>query len=168
MYLNMFVRHADTVKMANMAQLVNVIAPVFITDGKIWYQTIFYPLQTFANNCKGTALDAFVDCQTYNVGNDKIPYLDVSTAWDQEGKQIIVNVVNRHKDNAITADILNQNGEFSGKAAVITVNGKNIKDSNSVKEQLVKSEESSLDVNGATVTYSFPAHSYTMIKLPLK
>ena len=41
-FLNIFVRNAHVVKMANMAQLVNVIAPIFSTKEGLWYQTIFY------------------------------------------------------------------------------------------------------------------------------
>ena len=55
-FLNCFVRNADIVKMANMAQLVNVIAPIFVENDKMYLQTIYYPLQMFANNMKGGAL----------------------------------------------------------------------------------------------------------------
>ena len=79
-FLNIFVRNAHVVKMANMAQLVNVIAPIFSTKEGSWYQTIFYPLQLFATHCHGTSLDTFVDCDTYALGGERIPYLDVSAA----------------------------------------------------------------------------------------
>jgi len=47
-FLNSFVRNADIVKMANMAQLVNVIAPIFTSETDMFLQTIYYPLQLFA------------------------------------------------------------------------------------------------------------------------
>ena len=72
-FLNIFVRNAHVVKMANMAQLVNVIAPIFSTKEGSWYQTIFYPLQLFATHCHGTSLDTFVDCDTYALGRERIP-----------------------------------------------------------------------------------------------
>jgi alpha-N-arabinofuranosidase len=65
-FLNAFVRNADVVKMANMAQLVNVIAPIFTNEKGLFRQTIYFPLQLFANNVHGTALDVHVDCETYN------------------------------------------------------------------------------------------------------
>ncbi len=64
-FLNVFVRNADIVKMANMAQLVNVIAPIFTNEEGLFLQTIYYPLQLFAQHVSGTALDVFVDCETY-------------------------------------------------------------------------------------------------------
>ena len=65
-FLNAFVRNADIVKMANMAQLVNVIAPIFTDEKRMFKQTIYYPLQLFSNNVAGTSLDLVVDCETYN------------------------------------------------------------------------------------------------------
>jgi len=52
-FLNSFVNQAHILKMANMAQLVNVIAPIFTNDQGIFLQTIYYPLQLFAANSKG-------------------------------------------------------------------------------------------------------------------
>lgn len=113
-YLNTFVRNADIVKMANLAQLVNVIAPIFTTEDGLFYQTIFYPMQLFANNCYGTAIDAYVDCQTYQVENKDVPYLDVSSAYNKAENEIILKVVTRYKEEAIATDILSQFGQLSG------------------------------------------------------
>ncbi|MBQ7589223.1 MAG: alpha-N-arabinofuranosidase [Verrucomicrobia bacterium] len=167
MFLNTFVRNADTVKMANMAQLVNVIAPMFSTPDGLWYQTIFYPLEAFANHCKGIALQTYCDSKTYNLGNAKVPYLDVSSAYDKENNEIIVNVVNRHKDEAINTDILNQSGVFKGTATLYEVNSKDIKDMNSATEHPVSTVTKQIDVNGNTLNYSFPAHSFTLIRIPV-
>src|SRR6201999_2793706 len=52
-FLNSIVNHADVVKIANMAQLVNVIAPIFTNDQGLFLQTIYYPLQLFAANMRG-------------------------------------------------------------------------------------------------------------------
>ncbi len=82
-FLNIFVPNAHVVKMANMAQLVNVIAPIFSTKEGSWYQTIFYPLQLFATDCHGTSLDTFVDCDTYALGGSGF-LTSRSAAYDNE------------------------------------------------------------------------------------
>src|SRR5688572_28602268 len=111
-FLNAFIRNADVVKMANMAQLVNVIAPIFTNETGMFKQTIFYPLQLFANNVYGTSLNVFVDSKTYDTQKfflglgetttqqTGVPYLDVSATY-KDG-EIILCVVNRHKDEALT------------------------------------------------------------------
>src|SRR5699024_10029199 len=96
--------------------------------------------------------------------NVEMPYLYVSTTIKKYG-EVIINVVNRHKEKAITTDIISQKGEFSGEFEVYEVNGPDIKAKNSFDQTLVQTEQKeSLQAGGATMTYSFPAHSYTLIK----
>lgn len=167
-FLNSFVRHADVVKIANMAQLVNVIAPMFITDGDLWFQPTFYPLALFANNCFGTSIDTYVDCDTYEAGEfEEVPYLDVSTAYNEETNEMIINVVNRHLEDAITTDIISQHGEFARTGTAYEVNGDDVKIRNSKDEVNVQTTEKSFDAGGEEFTYTFPAHSFTMLKVKL-
>jgi alpha-N-arabinofuranosidase len=174
-FLNAFIRNADVVKMANMAQLVNVIAPIFTSETGMFKQTVFYPLQLFANHVYGTALDVFVDCKTYNTEKfflglsetttqqSGVPYLDVSATY-KDG-EVTIAVVNRHKDQAITTNILSQNGAFSGNMEVYEVNGANVKSMNDFgKTEVQTVKKPSLKVSGTKFPYSFPAHSFTLIK----
>ena len=112
-FLNSFVNHAHIVKIANMAQLVNVIAPIFSNDKGIFLQTIYHPLALFANNTKGKALQLFVDSPKYKTRRfDDVPYLDVSAALDNG--QLVINVVNRHRDQALEVDFELEDKQFSG------------------------------------------------------
>ena len=166
-YLNVFVRNANIVKIANMAQLVNVIAPIFTMEDGLFYQTIFYPLQLFANHCHGSSVSTFVDCPQYELNGQKIPYLDVSSAYNKTKNELIINVVNRNKDIPIETDIHSQFGHFDGKATIYEVNGKDIKDQNSPEKQQVKTISKEISVKGDKLIYKFPAHSYTMIRIPI-
>jgi alpha-N-arabinofuranosidase len=168
MYLNTFLRHANSVKMANMAQLVNVIAPMMVTNDKLWMQTIYYPLQLFALNCHGQSLESFVQCDKYDAGDYKqVPYLDVSTVYNDKTGELIVNVVNRHQEKAIETTILNQFGKLGTKAVITEVNSNNLMDENNEKEQKVKPVEKNITVSGDQFTYSFPAHSFTQVRIKL-
>jgi alpha-N-arabinofuranosidase len=178
-FLNVFVRNADIVKMANMAQLVNVIAPIFTSETGMFKQTIYYPLELFANNVRGTSLDVYVDCDTYDtdeffigLGESRtkqtnVPYLDVS-ATHKDG-EVILCVVNRNKDKAITTDIICQSGDFSGSFKVYEVNGPDIKSMNDFGKETVKTvTKPDIKAKGNTLTYSFPPHSFTMLKGKIK
>ena len=55
-FLNSFIRHADVVKIANIAQIVNVIAPLQTRDNDLLVQTIFYPFEMYAKRREGVAL----------------------------------------------------------------------------------------------------------------
>lgn len=178
-FLNAFVRNADIVKMANMAQLVNVIAPIFTSEDDLFLQTIYYPLQLFAKNVHGTSLDLFVDCETYSTDEffvglgesvtqqDAVPYLDVSAAVS--GDEVIINVVNRHKDKAITTDVISQSGDFDGKIEVYEVNGPDVKATNTFGRTEVQTEQKdAVKAKGNVLTYSFPAHSYTQLRARIR
>lgn len=162
--LNVFIRNAHIIKMANLAQLVNVVAPIFTNETGIFKQTIYYPLALFANNSFGTSLEVFVDSPEYETKNRKnVPYLDVSAAFN-EG-EIVINVVNRHLTSGIATEIICQEGVFSGRFSVHEVNGPDIKTENTFGSEPVKTiEKESIKVNGSHFSYTFPPHSYTMIK----
>ena len=92
-----------------------------------------------------------------------MPYLDVSATY-QNG-ELVLNVVNRNKDEAITTDILSQNGAFTRDFTVSEVNGPGIKSGNDFNKEIVRTvEKPVLHANGNKITYTFPPHSFTMIK----
>ena len=175
-FLNAFIRNADIVKMANMAQLVNVIAPIFTNETGMFKQTIYYPLQLFAKNVHGTALDVHVDCETYNTERfpiglgesttkqTDVPYLDVSATYNNN--EVIICVVNRNKDKAITTDIVSQDGKFTDDFEVFEVNGPDIKSENDFGKTTVETKQHPTLKNKSAdkITYSFPPHSFTMLK----
>ena len=175
--LNVFVRNADIVKIANMAQLVNVIAPMFTNETGLFKQTIYYPLQLFSEHMRGTALDVFVDSPTYDPGEFNIglgdsertttlrgvPYLDVSAAVD--GDEINIAVVNRHQHSPIATEIVLQEGRFAGEVTVYEVNGPDIKAENDFGEERVSTVvKPSMSARGNSLTYSFPPHAVTLLR----
>jgi len=165
-FLNSFVNHAHVIKAANMAQLVNVIAPMFTSDQGMFLQTIYYPLQLFANHAKGKALELFVDSPRYKTARfDGVPYLDASAAFDNGS--LVLSVVNRHRDQPVDVEIEAQDKQFSGAAAVSEINHPDIKAENDFNQTKVKTVERSVTASGHTLRYTFPAHSFTMLKMEL-
>lgn len=103
--LNTLINNSDRVKIACLAQLVNVIAPIMtVNGGKMWLQTIFYPFMYACRYGQGVALKADVECGTYAAGKrDAIPYVDSSVVWNEEKKELTVFAVNRNMDE--TAEV---------------------------------------------------------------
>ncbi|MEO8098184.1 MAG: alpha-L-arabinofuranosidase C-terminal domain-containing protein [Acidobacteriota bacterium] len=165
-FLNAFVNHAHILKIANMAQLVNVIAPIFTNATGMYLQTIYYPLQLFANNTKGKALELFVDTPRYNSRRfNGVPYLDISAAFDNGS--LVINVVNRHQTEAIETEFEAQDKTFTGGVDVVEVNGPDIKSENDFGKSPVVPVTRSASAQQNRLRYSFPAHSYTMLKVKL-
>ncbi len=59
-FLNSFLRHADVVKVANLAQIVNVIAPILTDKDKLLLQSIYFPLQMYSKRRNGSAMQTIV------------------------------------------------------------------------------------------------------------
>jgi alpha-N-arabinofuranosidase len=59
-FLNSFIRHADVVKIANLAQIVNISAPILTRGEQILLQSIYYPLLIYAQRRDGIALQPIV------------------------------------------------------------------------------------------------------------
>ena len=175
-FLNAFIRNADIVKMANMAQLVNVIAPIFTNEKGMFKQTIYYPMQLFAKNMHGTALNLQVDCETYDTEKffiglgesttqqKNVPFLDVSATYNNN--ELTLCVVNRNKEKAISTDLISQEGLFNGDFEVYEVNGPDIKAENDFGKTAVETmKKPSIKVKKTNkISYSFAPHSITMIK----
>ncbi len=162
-FLNSFVNHAHIVKMANMAQLVNVIAPIFTNEKAMFLQTIFYPLALFSANTKGKALALFVDSPTYKSRRfDGVRYLDTSASLDQG--TLVINVVNRHRDQPIETEIELQDKTFAGPVETTVVNGPDIKSENDFGSTRVEAVAGSAPAEGRRMRLRFPPHSYTMLK----
>lgn len=168
-FLNSFVRHADNVKMANMAQVVNVLAPIHAEEKGLYLHTIYYALQLFAQHMHGTALDTLVKCGTFKAaGFNAVPYLDVSAAYRADKKQVVLAVVNRHKDKAIETRVIHQSGELGNKAAVYEVYHDNLQAANSFEGHPVKPVEKTAPCKNEEMLYSFPPHSLTILCMDVK
>jgi alpha-L-arabinofuranosidase len=96
-------RHADRVKVACLAQLVNVIAPIMtVPGGPAWRQTIFYPFMHAARYGKGQALDVEVVSPAYpNKQFDQVPYLESVATFDPDGQSVTLFAVNRSLDEPL-------------------------------------------------------------------
>jgi alpha-N-arabinofuranosidase len=165
-FLNSLVNHADVVKIANLAQLVNVIAPIFTNEKGLYLQTIFYPLQLFSRNVKGNSLELMVESPTYKSARfDKIPYIDSSASLD--GNALAINVVNRHQSEPITVTITLEDKQFSGPVTASEVNGPDIKAMNDFDKATVGALTKNASASGSSLTYTFPPHSYTQLRATL-
>ncbi len=101
-----FLKHADRLKMACIAQLVNVIAPI-MTDvgGGICRQTTFYPFQHVSKYGRGSSLRAFAVSPKYDskVYAD-VPYVESAVVQNDETGELTLFAVNRNLTEAVSAD----------------------------------------------------------------
>ena len=105
--LNALIRNADRVKIACLAQLVNVIAPIMTENGgSVWRQTIFYPFYYASRYGRGTSLRIAAEGPGYdNKTYGKVPYLDVSAVYSRESGELTLFLINRKQDGPLPVEI---------------------------------------------------------------
>ena len=167
--LNTFIRRSDVVKIACIAQLVNVIAPIMTEPkGAAWRQTIYYPYYFASVYGRGTALHLVVKSPTYDAEvADNVPYLDISGVHDEEGGTLTFFAVNRHRAEPL--DVAVSLYGF-GKAKVIdhqVITSARLEAANTVKDpNAVKPKKGSrASIDGALLSAKLAPHSYQMIRL---
>ena len=110
--------HADRVKIACLAQLVNVIAPIMTeTGGAAWRQTIFYPFAQFSRFGRGTVLRTEFDSPGYATryydprGAAELwypltaAYLKLAAVHDEDGGTLTLFALNRHLTQELTLEV---------------------------------------------------------------
>ena len=100
MMLITLLRHADRVKIACLAQLINTIAPIStVNGGGAWRQSTFYPLLHASRFGRGTVLDLQINSPTYeNATFGAVPLLDAVAVWNEERDELTVFAVNRDQE----------------------------------------------------------------------
>ena len=95
-WLNVFLRRADVLKIACIAQIVNVIAPILTTTDRLLKQAIYYPLLMFSQMASGNSLDLHVESPRYETKQfGDMPLLDVSASHDEAAGMNSIFIVNR-------------------------------------------------------------------------
>ncbi len=99
-------RHADRVKMACLAQLVNVIAPIMTEkDGPAWRQTIFYPFMHASMYGRGTALRTILTSPKHDTKDfTDVEDIDAVSVYNEEKGEVTVFAVNRSLKDDIQFD----------------------------------------------------------------
>ena len=171
MFLNSFFRHADIVKMANLAQLVNVIAPMFTNKQGLYLQTTYFPLAEYAKQRGKQSIDVRVQAPEYKPdGGRSLSYLDVSATYDPTARQVFLNVLNRSEKLDIAAEVANVTGTLSGAVDVWELNHADLKTTHTFgKDTVVRPVTRTVSATaGGAFEYTFPKHSLTILKIKLR
>ena len=103
-----FLRNADRVKIACMAQLVNVIAPIMTRNGGgAWAQTIFYPMMHASALGRGVSLMPRIECERRDTRHyTDVPMVDAAATVDEDG-HVTIFAVNRNltEDACLSIDL---------------------------------------------------------------
>ena len=172
MFFNSFFRHANIVKMANLAQLVNGIAPIFTNKEGLFLQPIYFPIAEYGKQRGNLSLDLLVSSPTHQISNrPPLKYLDVSSTYNAREGAVYLNVLNRSEKTDIATRIDNVTGKLEGEVGVWEMSQDDLKATHTFGDDkkvrpAVRTIAAAVDNNG--LTYKFPKHSLTILRLRVK
>jgi alpha-L-arabinofuranosidase len=178
-YLNIFIRNCDWVRMANLAQMVNAIAPVVTTPGQAAAQPIYYPVLLHAAAALDVAADVHVTGPTVSpLGagrRSRWPYrvadlgpfavVDAAATTSATGGRLALTLVNRKPDEPETTEVVLRDVAFDGDVRIVTVTPERDPRARVLPDvEGVVVEEGSEAPKDATLTLTLPAQSFTVIE----
>lgn len=165
--VNTLVRNSDRVKLACLAQLVNVIAPIMTNGSGLFRQTIYYPYSWALQMAWGDALNVLAEAPEYEVsGMGRVPYLDVVATFSKDKGNASVFILNRDLERAHQVDLVWEDIAPTRVISASVLTGSDLKAVNSFgsPKTVVPTELSKPSTSGEHTKFEVPARSYTVLQ----
>ena len=175
-FINTLLRNADRVRLACLAQLVNVIAPLVTNDSGVLRQSTFYPFAWAQRYARGRVLDLRVESDTYPVSgaglqpdfarNEQVPFVDIAATLDSQNGQACVLMLNRDLDGEREVALEWRDVTPTRVLACETLTGTDLKAFNTFEQpRRVMPQRLDPPAAGARMTFKLPPRSYTVAQL---
>ena len=167
MLLMTLINHADRVKIACLAQLVNVIAPIMTNGEKAWAQTIFYPYLHASRYGRGISLKSAPACGCYTTASGReVPVVETASVWNEEEKTLTLFAVNKSAEPVELETSLEGFGAFS-QARHITMQGHGLKEANTADhpDNILPQEDGVTGLEGNTAHSALQPYSWNVIRI---
>ncbi|MBI3831861.1 MAG: alpha-N-arabinofuranosidase [Planctomycetes bacterium] len=167
-FLQSFIRHADCVKIANLAQIVNVIAPILTRGDEMLLQSIYYPFVMITKRRDGVSLRPAVTGPSYESKNyGSANYVDASAILG--ARRLHVFLANRHGSEHTKVKIEAADLGITGVESAEILSGPGAKAANSYeKPDLVTAKQmTSVETSGGHATVSLPPLSFAAVTFTL-
>ena len=162
-------RHADRIKIACLAQLVNVIAPIMTQPkgGQAWIQSIYWPFLHASLYGRGTVLHTAADCPRYDSKTfTDVPYLESVSIYNQEKGEVTIFAVNRSADSELVLSTTLEGFSQVNLIEHITLNHPDLQIVNGPGADNIRPRKvSGAVVEGKTVTAALPPVSWNVLRL---
>jgi len=165
-FLQSFIRHADSVKIATIAQIVNVIAPILTRGDDMLIQSIFYPFEMMSKRRHGSALRTAVVGPTYTTGSyGEVTTVDASAILDRHRLHVFATNRSLTEEAEIIVDLADGTVETVVDAELLT--GTDPKAANTFEEpeQIVSQAFEKVDIQDGKAIFRIPALSFCAMTL---
>jgi alpha-N-arabinofuranosidase len=165
-WMSVFLRRCDVLKIACLAQLVNVIAPILTTREGLLKQSIFYPFALFSAHAAGSSLAPLVSAPEYDTRRfGPMPLLDASASYDEGRGAGAVFLVNRSQSEPLDTELRWQGRVPVRVTAITQLSGDDPKAANSFAQPglIAPRQLPGGPVEGGSFTLRLPPLSFTAL-----
>ncbi|MFA7420836.1 MAG: alpha-N-arabinofuranosidase [Melioribacteraceae bacterium] len=167
--LNIFNNHADRVKMSNIAQMVNVLQAVILTDGpKMVLTPTYHVFDLFKVHQNAKLIPNKIETTDYTFGDKKVPAVNCSASQDESGK-IHISLTNVNP-NKVEKVVIQLNGIEAKNVAAQVLTSKLINDYNSFEKPstVAVGSFSNFKVGKENLEVELPSKSVVILELITK
>ncbi|HAG68979.1 MAG TPA: alpha-N-arabinofuranosidase, partial [Lachnospiraceae bacterium] len=135
-------KHSDRVKIACLAQLVNVIAPVMTEEGKngrAWRQSIYYPFCHASKYGRGYALEPLLETGKHDTSkHEEVTDVEAIAVYNEEAGEVTVFAVNRNTEEEIEFEAVLKGFEGYSVKEMTVLESEDMEAVNSAEEEKVR------------------------------
>ena len=164
--LNIFNNHCERVRMANIAQMINVLQAVILTrDEKVVLTPTYHVYEMYKSHQDATLLPLEIKSSDYVFSGEKIPAVNMSASRDQSGKiHVTLSNLDPHKTNIVSVDLRGARfSRISGR--ILTAGSMNAHNTFDRPDAVQPAAFSGAKVVGSGFEASLPAKSVVALEL---
>ena len=167
LYLDIFNNNARRVKMANIAQLINVLQAMILTkDDQLLKTPTFYVFKMYKVHHDATLLPIDVTCEDYTYDGMTLPSISASASKDKEGRiHVSLTNIDMHKDRSIEIDLRGSDILSNAVGEIITAPNENDYNDFGQTEKVNIQKFSSFTFQNNILKINLPAKSVVTIEL---
>ncbi|NLF04754.1 MAG: alpha-N-arabinofuranosidase [Actinomycetales bacterium] len=162
-------RHADRVRSASLAQLVNAIAPIMTAPGgPAWRQTTFFPFALTSHLARGVSLDVRVEvASTSTAVYGDVPLVDVAATYDDGENQAAVFLLNRSLTDPLDVTVEIPASLAGADVEAVTLHDADPKATNTREnpDRVAPASNPTARLDGTSLTLTLPPVSWTAVRL---
>jgi alpha-L-arabinofuranosidase len=162
-------KHADRVKAACLAQLVNVIAPIKTEPGgPAWRQTIFFPFAITARLAQGTVLRLAIESPSYQTSEyGSVPLVDAVATIDKDSRAAALFIVNRsqHAATTVSIDVGSLGPVRLGESLTLADDDPTATNTLEHQDRITATPNRSVRIQDGVLTVELPAISWSALQL---
>jgi len=164
--LNIFHNHSDRVRMANLAQTVNVLQAVILTEGeKMLLTPTYHVMEMYNVHQDAMLLPMELKCNQYVFGTEKLPAVSASASRDSQGLTHI-SLVNIDSKNNQEITIELRGSKYASVSGRI-LNSEKLQDHNSfdAPQKVKPASFKQATLSGSTLKVVLPPHAVVVLEL---